>query len=145
MGSRSHRLRSREAVRLYHLTEAGRHAAETRATETIGEPLKKEKVILSILRESGVELFGLRIFEIANGDLRRDGRDGVYRTLRRMEEKGLVVSRWQRSSEKTDRRMYRLTRTGREACGEAVEPLDGELVALDGPLQIGLTAVEEKL
>ena len=39
---------------------------------------------------------------------------GLYRTLRALEEEGLVRSAWQRSSGGPDRRIYELTRAGME-------------------------------
>jgi poly-beta-hydroxybutyrate-responsive repressor len=45
-----------------------------------------------------------------------DGSDpgGLYRTLRVLEDAGLVRSRWERSSTGPDRRVYELTRAGME-------------------------------
>ncbi len=62
-------------------------------------------------------LHGYRIAEelgrlpIVKGD--RPDTTGLYRTLRAMERRGLVRSEWEPSEAGPDRRLYRLTRSGR--------------------------------
>lgn len=42
----------------------------------------------------------------------------LYTTLRRMEHGGLLVSEWDRSSSRLDRRVYKLSETGKEKLKE---------------------------
>lgn len=77
-----------------------------------------------------------------------DGDDpgGLYRALRGLERDGLVHSAWERSQTGPNRRIYQLTRLGREELHERSKALDnarstldvflsryGEFVALDSP------------
>lgn len=54
-----------------------------------------------------------------------DGSDpgGLYRTLRQLEDAGLVRSAWERSSTGPDRRVYQLTRTGMEELHSSAKAL----------------------
>jgi PadR family transcriptional regulator PadR len=44
----------------------------------------------------------------------------IYTTLRRMEEKGIVSSRWERKEEGPDRRVYTVTKEGKEVLKEGL-------------------------
>ena len=72
---------------------------------------------------------------------------GLYRTLRRMEEEGSVVSRWCEDGSGPRRREYELTVQGVELAEQWIdalrsrERLDGLLASM---LEDGLTHLEEK-
>lgn len=105
--------------------------------------------LLLLLREQpahGYELLErLRLFGF-------DGSDpgGLYRTLRQLEEDGLVRSAWEPSSNGPQRRIYELTRSGMEelhasakslaACSEVLSTFlsrYGEFVTLTGGRHAG--------
>lgn len=48
---------------------------------------------------------------------------GVYRELRSMEQKDLLSSEWEPSDNGPDRRVYMVTKSGREALAQAVADL----------------------
>jgi poly-beta-hydroxybutyrate-responsive repressor len=77
----------------------------------------------------------------------------VYRTLRSLEEEGLVLSAWEPSGTGPDRRIYELTRLGMESLHDQAKALAAadrvigvflsryqEFVALDAPLPSGSSA-----
>ncbi len=51
----------------------------------------------------------------SSGDALRIEEGALYPALRRLEERGLVVSRWQRTESGRDARVYTLTTTGERA------------------------------
>lgn len=57
---------------------------------------------------------------------------GLYRMLRALEAEGLVRSAWQRSSSGPDRRIYQLTRTGKESLHEHTASLIATTQMLQG-------------
>lgn len=61
---------------------------------------------------------------------------GVYRALRKMDQRGLVSASWQPSGSGPDRRVYALTEAGRRSAAEAAAELtslrDALTTALDG-------------
>ncbi len=98
-----------------------------RPTESVAPVLPKNFVrpcLLLLLREHpahGYDLLErLRAFGF-------DGADpgGLYRTLRQLEDGGLVRSAWQPSSTGPDRRVYDLTRTGMEELHSSAKALAG--------------------
>lgn len=101
--------RKKSSRRMYRPTELGRRMLKAKVEDRSGLPLKKELVILEILNASNEALHGLGILAIANGDLRRDG---VYKTLRRMKEKGFITS----DADK----FYVLTEAGRQGLKRAL-------------------------
>jgi poly-beta-hydroxybutyrate-responsive repressor len=56
---------------------------------------------------------------------------GLYRNLRALEDAGLVDSAWEQSSAGPDRRIYRLTRAGREELHEHAKALVATSQTLD--------------
>lgn len=72
-------------------------------------------------------LYGYRIAEelallpIVKGD--KPDTTGLYRTLKSMEERGLVLSEWEPSEVGPDRRLYELTIEGRKCLGRWTETL----------------------
>ncbi len=73
-------------------------------------------------------LYGYRIAEeLAEMPVVKGGRldtTGLYRTLRTMERRGLVVGEWKPSEVGPDRRLYRLTRSGTDCLHRWVKTLD---------------------
>ena len=55
---------------------------------------------------------------------------GVYRVLRIMEERGLVVSAWDTSGSGPAKRSYQLTNQGRECFHRWIDTLDGHRRAI---------------
>ncbi|MDO7789149.1 PadR family transcriptional regulator [Desulforamulus aquiferis] len=54
----------------------------------------------------------------------------VYRNLRRMEEDGLVISKWQTGQSGPARRSYELSPAGEEALSRCVEVIDSKVQKL---------------
>jgi DNA-binding PadR family transcriptional regulator len=85
-----------------------------------------QPAIMTILARGG--LHGYRIVEaVANSPMFagcRPGPTGVYRVLRTMEERGLVVSTWGVSDKGPARRSYQLTGQGRECFRRWIGTLD---------------------
>lgn len=71
---------------------------------------KSEQVILQLLEHEAQ--YGLQLVDASKGRLKRGG---IYVTLGRMEEKGLVAS----SPGESGRRLYRLTALGERALAAA--------------------------
>ncbi len=89
--------------------------------------------LLLALHEAGSS-HGYELFETVRQDLQAD-LAGVYRTLRTMDRRGLVTSRWEPSNSGPDRRVYTLSDSGQDAAIEAGRTLrgirDGLSAALD--------------
>jgi poly-beta-hydroxybutyrate-responsive repressor len=82
-----------------------------------------QPAILTIL--AGGSLHGYRIVQrIAEIERHRPDATGVYRSLRAMEKRGLVVSSWDLSDTGPARRSYTVTRAGEECLGRWVETLE---------------------
>lgn len=69
--------------------------------------------LLLLLREQPAHGYDL-LERLPTLGLPGDDPGGLYRTLRRLEQDGLVSSSWEPSSSGPDRRSYRLTRAGTE-------------------------------
>ncbi len=74
--------------------------------------------VLLLLRESPAHGYDLLERARAMGFTRHDP-GGLYRTLRLLEQDGLVHSAWEPSRQGPDRRIYELTRMGAEHLHEA--------------------------
>jgi len=91
-----------------------------------------QPAIMTIL--AGGRLHGYRIVEAAakspmfGGD--RPDPTGVYRLLRIMEKRGLVVSAWDVSDRGPAKKSYQLTNQGRECFHRWIETLDGHRRAI---------------
>ena len=85
-----------------------------------------QPAIMAIL--SGGGLHGYRIIEAAAKSPMfggcRPNPTGVYRVLRIMEERGLVVSAWDTSDSGPAKRSYQLTNQGRECFRRWIDTLD---------------------
>jgi len=59
----------------------------------------------------------------------------VYTILRRMEERGLLASKWERKESRVDRRVYTLTDAGVKALKEGLEMVKGRRQLMDNLIQ----------
>jgi DNA-binding PadR family transcriptional regulator len=77
---------------------------------------KVEVVVLGLLAEEPLYGYGVleRFRARSMGFWAEVGRASVYQALRRMESEGLVTGREQEGSEGPDRRVFRITKTGRD-------------------------------
>jgi len=80
--------------------------------------------VLLLLRENPAHGYDL-LERLQPLGFRRSDPGGLYRTLRALEEQGLVRSAWERSDGGPDRRIYEITRAG----GEELHQLTAQLGA----------------
>jgi DNA-binding PadR family transcriptional regulator len=96
-------------------------------------PSDKELVILRLLRDGSVEMYGLELVDASDGAL---GRASVYVTLSRMETKGFVKSRTPSKDDHPGlpRPRYRITALGERAfqAAEAAQLVFGTHLARVG-------------
>lgn len=85
--------------------------------------------VLLLLREAPAHGYDLIERLGALGFTRQDP-GGLYRTLRALEEEGLVHSAWEPSDQGPDRRIYVITRAGAEALHEHALALDASAALL---------------
>ncbi|MBN2176463.1 MAG: PadR family transcriptional regulator [Demequinaceae bacterium] len=95
-----------------------------------------EPAVLAALTTATSHGYDLRaeVEELTSGYLVVDP-GGLYRTLRRMEDEGLVTSTWTEGEHGPQRRIYRLTADGREVLRSWAERLVARRTALDGILR----------
>ena len=86
--------------------------------------------VLLLLREQASHGYEL-LERLAPFGFTRSDPGGLYRTLRTLEEEGLVHSAWEPSTEGPDRRIYELTRAGTEELHRWAGALDGARSTLD--------------
>lgn len=107
-----------------------------------------EPAILAALATQTAHGYDLRtsVEDLTRGFLAVDP-GGLYRTLRRMEDDGLVASAWTDGEHGPQRRTYRITDDGHEVLGFWLGRLEGRKRALDGLIQaisrLGTTSNEE--
>ena len=87
--------------------------------------------LLLLLREQAVHGYELLERLQAFGFDRSDP-GGLYRTLRALEDDGLVRSAWEKSETGPDRRIYELTRAGGEELHRQVKTLAAGADVLEG-------------
>ena len=85
-----------------------------------------QPAILSVLAEE--ELHGYKIAHVISGMQAFRGQKpditGIYRSLKSMESRGLVVSSWETSESGPAKRFYKLTETGAECLNRWIETLE---------------------
>ena len=92
--------------------------AEMDECATLGKSLSRmsQPTILTLMARSGEPMHGYVIVQQAADSPMFGGKKpdatGVYRALKRMEEAGLVTSRWETPQEGSAKRMYSLTDKG---------------------------------
>ncbi|MBA3691732.1 MAG: helix-turn-helix transcriptional regulator, partial [Actinobacteria bacterium] len=77
---------------------------------------KVEVVVLGLLAEEPLYGYGVldRFRSRSMGFWAEVGRASVYQALRRMESRGLIAGRAQEGTEGPDRRVFRITKAGRD-------------------------------
>lgn len=85
--------------------------------------------VLLLLRESSAHGYDL-LERLAAFGFERQDPGGLYRTLRALEEDGLVHSAWEASDQGPDRRIYEITRAGAEQLHEQAKALDATAALL---------------
>ena len=102
---------------------------ELNECEELGKNLSRmsQPTILSILAEAGQPLHGYRIVKLAAGYPMFGGKKpdaaGIYRTLKKMEEGGLITSTWDTPDTGAAKRMFSLTDQGRECLRRWIDAL----------------------
>jgi poly-beta-hydroxybutyrate-responsive repressor len=86
--------------------------------------------VLLLLREAPAHGYDLLERAQAFGFTRSDP-GGLYRTLRALEDEGLVHSAWEPSPQGPDRRIYSLTRAGAEQLHTAAQALQATAEVLE--------------
>ena len=96
---------------------------------------KVDVVVLGLLAQGPVHGYDLleRFRARGMGRWVEIGRASVYQALRRLEREGLVVGRDAPGVEGPERRVYRLTRTGREHLRRDLPALAGRVGPYEGP------------
>ena len=86
-----------------------------------------QPILLGLLAEQ--ELHGYRIIQEMLERKLYQGQNpdttGIYRSLRSLEERGLVISAWDTSGSGTAKKIYRITEAGRECLDNWVATLQG--------------------
>jgi len=104
------------------------------------EVSKVEVVVLGLLAEErlyGYEL--LERFRTRSLDLLIDvGRASVYQALRRLEQDGLIAGKAQDGREGPDRRVFKITRAGRDRLRRGVAERLGAEASYEGESNLGL-------
>lgn len=95
----------------------------------LGKSLNRlsQPTILSLLAQSGKPMHGYIIVqEAAHSPMfggKKPDATGIYRQLKRMEEAGLVTSKWDTPAEGSARRMFSLTEKGRDCLRRWIDAL----------------------
>ena len=104
---------------------------------------KVEVVVLGVLAEEPMHGYDLleRFRARSMGFWVEVGKASVYQTLHRLEARGLIVGRSQDGRDGPDRRVYRITRSGRSRLGEGLAERFGELAPYetDAGLALGFS------
>lgn len=95
----------------------------------LGKSLSRmsQPTILAILKEADKPLHGYKIVQLAAGSPMFGGSKpdaaGIYRTLKKMEEQGLVTASWDTPDSGSAKRMFTLTENGRECLRRWIDAL----------------------
>jgi DNA-binding PadR family transcriptional regulator len=104
------------------------------------EVSKVEVVVLGLLAEE--RLYGYELLERLRkrslGFWVEVGRASVYQALRRLEQEGLVTGKAQDGTDGPDRRVYRITRTGRDRLRKGLSERLGAPAAYDAESNLAL-------
>ncbi len=90
------------------------------------------------------EMYGLAIvaeIDRATQGKLRPGTSTIYQLLRRLEKRGLIESRWERSSQGPPRAYYRATAAGREVVARFVS----DVLAPDSPIAAGMNELMSRV
>lgn len=101
---------------------------------------KVEIVVLGLLAEEPMHGYDLieRFRERSMGFWTELSRASVYQVLKRLERDGAVAGKAQEGREGPDRRVFRITKRGREHLAAGVAQMAGELVPFDSPAGVAL-------
>jgi DNA-binding PadR family transcriptional regulator len=101
---------------------------------------KAEIVVLGLLAEGPMHGYDLleRFRTRSMGFWTELSRASVYQVLKRFERDGLVTGKAQEGREGPDRRVFRITRHGRDHLAEGVIEMAGDLVPLDSQAAVAL-------
>src|SRR5205085_515889 len=104
------------------------------------EVSKVEVVVLGLLADE--RLYGYELLErLRNRSLGfwiEVGRASVYQALRRLEQEGLIAGKAQDGTDGPDRRVYKITRAGRDRLRRGVSERLGASAAYDGESNLAL-------
>lgn len=101
---------------------------------------KVEIVVLGLLAEEPMHGYDLieRFRERSMGFWTELSRASVYQVLKRLERAGAVAGKVQEGREGPDRRVFRITKRGRDHLAAGVTQMAGELVPFDSPAVVAL-------
>ena len=85
-----------------------------------------------------------RIREMPNFIGEKPDVSGIYRFLKNMESKGLVVSSWETPGQGHAKRLYEITSAGQRCLARWAETLESYLAAIAGLLEVARAAVPTK-
>jgi PadR family transcriptional regulator, regulatory protein PadR len=85
-----------------------------------------------------------KIREMPNFLQQKPDVSGIYRFLKTMESKGLVVSSWDTPDTGHAKRLYEITTTGQACLARWVKTLDGYLTAITALLEVARAAATER-
>ena len=103
--------------------------ADLKECDELGKSLSRmsQPTILSILAQAGEPLHGYRIVKLAANSPMFGGSKpdaaGIYRTLKRMEEQGLLTASWDTPDAGQAKRMFDLTQKGRDCLRRWIDAL----------------------
>lgn len=69
----------------------------------------------------------------------------IYTMLRRLEQRSLVASRWEKNASRADRRVYTITRGGKEFLEEGLQMVKRRRRLMDGLVQFYDDNFEDKV
>ena len=101
---------------------------------------KVEIVVLGLLAEAPMHGYDLleRFRARSMGFWTELSRASVYQVLKRAERDGLITGRAQEGREGPDRRVFRITKPGRDRLARGVAEMAGSLVPFDGPAGVAI-------
>ena len=105
-----------------------------------------QPAILAVLADEASHGYRIaeRIGEMPNfGGVKPDV-SGIYRFLKSMEAKGLVIASWDTPSKGHAKRLYEITTAGEACLGRWVETLDGYRKAITSLLNVARAAASKK-
>jgi len=105
-----------------------------------------QPAILAVLVEEPAHGYRIaeRIGEMPNFLGEKPDVSGIYRFLKSMESKGMVVSSWETPGKGHAKRLYEITAAGEACLARWIETLDGYLATITALLDVARTAVPAK-
>ena len=105
-----------------------------------------QPAILAVLAEEPAHGYRIaeRIGEMPNFLGEKPDVSGIYRFLKSMESKGMVVSSWETPGKGHAKRLYKIAAAGEECLARWIKTLDGYLAIITALLDAARTAVPTK-